>query len=370
MLIRAMPDVLTWQNGSSEVLETIYRAYLNLLCDKLSDFIGTLGASSSAASQLHQSVSEASDTALIRVLTAPETSYRLLWPAAYPRSERIHFLLNAFLAEGLKEGSKIVMKQEIWTVLGDMAFYPDGSIFKVPQVAGLANLDFCSPHTKTVELGPKNKMGEHREPFTPDEMESIFSLLENTRKCIEKTDRDLLEFSKRFNIVLIFQKDPVDPTHFSSGSTGQYVGRSFFTNPHLPMADTISCSEGIVHEGIHGLLYMQERLKPWVSWPELLESTPLIKSPWTGTILPVRQYMQACFVWYGLLHFWCLALKAQTFPPDQIRKRILTAFSGFTRGSLETHLDPYKGGVSEDLLGAISAMQEAVLSVVIEVEVA
>jgi hypothetical protein len=369
MLIHTMPEVLTWYRVN-EVLETVYRAYLNLLCDTLSDFIGSLGTSSPAARQLHKRFHEASDQALIRVLMAPETSYRLLWPSAYSQLEKSRFLFDAFLAEDLKEGSLTNTDKEIWTVLGDMAFYPDGKIFRTPQVEGLAALDFCSPHTKTVELGPKNKIGEYREPFTADEMEGVLSLLENTRKCLEQIDSDLLEFCKQFNIVLIFQKDPVDPSHFSSGSTGQYVGRSFFTNPHLPMANIVSCSEGIVHEAIHGLLYMQERLKPWVYRPELLDSNPLIKSPWTGTILPVRQYMQACFVWYGLLNFWCLALKAQTFPPDQIRTRILTALGGFTRGSLVNRLDPYKDGISEDLLEAIQAMQAAILSVATDAEAA
>jgi hypothetical protein len=365
MLIEKMPDVLTWRNVNEHLVQ-VYRGYLNLLCDALSHLISEGGDGDPIARQLHQQVQQTSDAGLIRVLMAPESSYRLLWTKSYPRAEKIQFLLNAFQAEDLREGLITDVPKEVWTALGDQAFYPDGRVFTAPTINDLMPLDFGSPHTKTVELGPQNKPGEYREPFTAQEIDRILAILVNTQQRLKATHPVLLEFSSQFNIVLILQKDPVDPTHFTSGSTGQYVGRSFFTNPHLPEVDTLHFAEGLVHEGIHGLLYMQERLKPWVHWPELLEPQPRIKSPWTGTILPVRQYMQACFVWYGLLEFWCLALQAQTFPTDRIRDRILKAFGGFTRGSLRQCLEPYAKGISEDLLIAIPAMQDVVLSVIKE----
>jgi hypothetical protein len=123
-----------------------------------------------------------------------------------------------------------------------------------------------------------------------------------------------------------------------------------------------------VHEGIHSLLYMQERIRDWGQAPELSDSIPRVISPWTGNRLSLASFLHACFVWYGLAHFWALASTRPAFDSRRIMQRLSQAACGFLRGPLVTRIEPFLPGIGSEVIDAIRGMQSRIVFVFSEVQ--
>jgi hypothetical protein len=365
MLMHTMPEVLTWRAGSDAMVR-IYTAYSDLLSERLGNLLGELRTVDPVLGEvLAALMRDASDVAFARVLAAPETSYRLLWKPSTAAS-RGRFILNGFRAEQAREGAPVRFDVETWTALGDVGFFPDRAPVRQPRLAWDMPLDFGSPRARAVDLG-NGDLTTPRGEFTEVEIERVLDLLRRACDAIGQVEPLILDFAVRFNKVLVLQKDPAEPRNFTSGSTGQFIGRSFLTNPHLDVVDEVGVAEGIVHEAIHSLLYMQERQKPWVKTLELYHPTQVLVSPWTGSHLPLRPFMQACFVWYGILQLWSAALLAGAFEPQRARARIQASLTGFLGGPLVDYLVPWRESISDDVVDAIAAIQENVLQAAADV---
>jgi hypothetical protein len=357
VLIETMPQVLAWE-AADDVCSRVFRAYVELLSDSLGSLLYRMrDADSSLAQRLELALAGASDDALMRVLTAPETSFRLLWKGDASDHARAEFILASFDAEAIREGHAARPAVEVWTALGDTGFLADGTTLTW-AVEGLMPLDFGSPRLRSVVIDEVGLPDGGWGMLSEQEIVTVQQKLREARMGIELTGAHLLDLVCLFNRVLVCFRDSAIPHGSSSGSTGQYVGRSFLTNPHLPGVDNVMVAEALVHEAIHGLLYMQERRKAWV--PEALYTGAAsgVVSPWSGNRLPLRQYLQACFVWYGLLHFWCLALLSGSFPQTRVHTRIAQALIGYLGAPLTQALGPERADVSAEILDAIDEMQD------------
>ena len=100
----------------------------------------------------------------------------------------------------------------------------------------------------------------------------------------------------------------------SSGTNGIYVGRTFITNAHRDGASIEALAEAIVHESIHGCLQRDVLERPFTPG---LDDRPAIASPWTGRPLPVRAFLEASFVWFGLVQLWARAADGSVFDPAE-----------------------------------------------------
>ncbi len=365
MLIETMPRVLGWSSSKSE-LERIYRAYFLLLSDSLGQEIACINKTNPLlGDELTAQLHDAPDESFSRVLTAPETSYRLLWRPTRSSGTTARFLLNAFRAEAARSGQPFEVAEVLWTAAGDMAFLPGGAVFSFPQIEGMMPLDFGSPYATKISnegIDQDDVSTAPSEEFSEDEVALIRHRLKEAQKGIGLASPTVLSFVTTFTKVLILQKDSINPSSFSSGSSAQYVCRSLIANPHTAAVDDVDIADAIVHEAIHALLYMQEEKKKWVNDPDLYRPIPRAISPWTGQHLPLRPFLQACFVWYGLLNFWCLALSSEAFDHSRIRERIVRSGIGFSKGPLLDQIDSYKGEICPDLLRAIEEIQSIVIS--------
>lgn len=361
MLMEAMPELLSWSAGNS-VFQQVHDAYVALMSDSLGQVIGKICRENlHLGEHLRAGVHSASDEALMRVLMAPETSHHLLWPESHTLVSTATFLSRSFRAEAARTGQRIAFQEETWTALGDVGFFPNGIVCSMPSLPEMMPLDFGSPYATKIDLsGAERPDFPVRTGFDPVEINHVLNRLRAAQEQIYATSATVAQFIVQFNKVLVLQKDPENPGQRASGSSGQYIGRSFITNPHIVAVDAAGLADAIVHEGIHALLYMQERQKRWVFNSSLCEPIARIESPWSGNPLPLRPFLQACFVWYGLLHFWCLALTCETFHPQHVHTHIMRSLQGFVKGPLLTRIARYTPDISPDLLNAIQEMQAIV----------
>jgi len=361
MMIDRMPAALTWRNGS-EIFDSVYDSYLDFLGDVLGRLLAYLQKQDrDSYDRLDAEIHRTGDAGFIRVLTAPETTRRLLAPHLFGPTEVAEFMRHALEVEAVREGHARAFEGPCWSAVGDMACHPDGTVVQFPQISGFMPLDFGSPYAVHVDLsGQNDRNPEPNPPFNRFETEFLANALREVQVCLRKTNPTILDFAARFNVVLILQKDAAD-TVFSSGSTRQYVGRSCLGNPQS--ASIADLANGIVHEGIHGVLYMQEVQEEWVSDPDLRDSTRRVFSPWTGAHLALRPFLQACFVWYGLAQFWSQALGNGSFADTrESRNWLEQALVGFTKAPLLHYVQEFEESISAEVKNAVSEMQDIIAS--------
>jgi len=131
---------------------------------------------------------------------------------------------------------------------------------------------------------------------------------------------------------------------------------------HATLIETVV----VVHEAIHGLLYRDALGQPWVGG-EAADDAPRLASPWTGRVLPVRPFLEAACVWFGLAHLWALASQAPagTFPPGAARGRLVRAARGFAQGSLADRARPWWPAIRPDVLDAVDTLQKQVVGALV-----
>jgi hypothetical protein len=358
MLIEKMPEVLQWGDDRN-VLTRVHDAYVSLLSERLGYILGMLQKSAHGSAQLRDLVLGLPDDGLQRLLTAPETCYRLLWTPQHTPESLHDFLESSALAEARRLNESVELKGEVWTALGDARFRPGEEPWYAPSIPGMSPLDFDSPHACFLDLEGRilPRLPQPRLPLEGQERQVSLKRLQSAHNAIQQTSALVSGFVNLFNKVLILQRDPDLPTTMTSGSAAQYIGRSVLANPQLESVDVVEVVEGIVHEAIHSLLYMQEQQKAWVYTQDLYGPTIRTVSPWTGTPLPLRPYLQASFVWYGLFHFWALTIQSDTLNRRRVRERMHRAAIGFLRTPLLKQISQHTRDICPDLLDAVQTLQ-------------
>lgn len=355
MEICEIPAALIWCNWPP-ILDKIHNGYCHRLShvfdSRLSEDVPD-GSHRSSILEFRRRLDKAS---FERFLTAPETSRRILWSSA-TMTEALPFWAGALLAECLREGEKYFLEKETWSALGDVCFCPDGSRKGWSQIFGSMPLDFGSPYAVSVDLtGASFRARQARAALTKFEIARAFSKVEKALGKIRESSEVTASFVNRFTKVLIIQKDDEAPDQCQSGSNGQYIGRSFVTNLQSPVVSEEAVAEAIVHEAVHGLLYMGQVLEPWGPNEVVYDQTARVPSPWSGRHLPTRSFLEASFVWFGLLHFWCYAVKNATFDRLQTRSRLLKAAKGFLGPPLVDMLTD-RSRLNSSLIEAVEGMQ-------------
>ena len=135
----------------------------------------------------------------------------------------------------------------------------------------------------------------------------------NSLGCREKLDEALLLLSRcdhhAYQFVventryLALRDDEENVRSFCSSSYGGYPGLSLLVNVCNERIDDVRLIDALYHEAIHSLIYRYEETQR----PLLSELPPMeisLTSPWTDSNLTVDQYVQACFVWWGLFNLW------------------------------------------------------------------
>lgn len=357
-----IPPVLTWLEGE-RVSAALHEAWRHRAAASLHRFLSKAAEIDAGAVERCKTHLRALDEeTLARFLLAPETTFRIVWRRSSSMREALAFIERALEAERARLGRPVTPGSPAWSALGDIAVTEEGHVHTAPTVDGLPPLDFDSPFACHLDLSGVDYIVEQpRLPLTGEDREHVLRRLKAVGAGLEATVRSVASFVRTFTKILILQAD--DREGFSSGSNGDYVGRSAIANPHSDHIDECDLADAIVHESIHGLLYMHEAGRHWVTREELYAPTPRLVSPWSGTVLPVRPFLQACFVWYGLANFWAHAMLRESFPHARCKTLLARAAGGFLSKPLTARFDAIRQGLTDDVVAAITAMQAHIRTV-------
>lgn len=297
-----------------------------------------------------------------RLLRAPEITRRLLFVATAPEDDLDALIRDAVTVEEAIAGAVRHPAAPLWSALGDVRLDPSGALHSFPQLAGATAvpLDFGSPHALAVDLTGELEINTAPRPaLTDTEIAGIFTRVEAAMARLDDLTPTLPRFVAASTSVLVLQPDPASAA-VASGTNGRYVGRSFIANPQSPDA-TLDCfAEAIVHEAIHGFLFREALRRPWVNGEAAME-VKRIPSPWTGRPLPVRSYLEAACVWYGLVHLWSLALQGGGFDTEAVKTRLIRSVDGFNRGSLIERVRPFRNEIRPDVLTTVDTLQSRIV---------
>jgi hypothetical protein len=322
-------SILRWQGDEREALDDAESAFMSMAAGRLGARLPEVEADDpELAARVLDRLSLADVAALRQVVLAPETTSRVLWDHPGRCDERS---LGRYLADALEDG-------------------PAG-----PADGGLV-VDCDSPAAVCFDYSTLRDGGMRLEHYTdPGEKELALGRLREAMSGIDATDAGVAAFVRRFTRTANVVVDSETPK-FTSGSTSQYVGRSLFCNAHLPGVDPELMADSLVHEAIHSLLYMHEVREPWID-EDLITRDSVVESPWSGATLLIRPFLQACFVWFGLAHFWSLARGGLAFRPERVEARLAMARRGFLDGPLEDRIEGYLPYLAEPVLELVRAMQ-------------
>ena len=138
----------------------------------------------------------------------------------------------------------------------------------------------------------------------PDRVHQVKRHLEATLEALKQGNPVARECVRLLTLRLAVREEVACPGRFTSGSFGKYIGLTLLTNPWVDRADTAKLANSLVHEAIHSALYVHETLEgPLVLDKKAADDFPIC-SPWSGRTLNGNQYVQACFVWFGLSQLW------------------------------------------------------------------
>jgi hypothetical protein len=199
----------------------------------------------------------------------------------------------------------------------------------------------CQPHP-LVEL-LRDDIGVDVEWLSPARASMAAEKTKLAFSLIESTSPHCVQLIQRCTHLVVLLGSP--DSHVGSLSHCQFAGLSLILNADKEDVSLAAVADRIVHESIHDLLYTGHFADPLLAEASGVDTSGVkISSPWTGRPLTLRNYVHACFVWYGLSKFWSLG--SQAFASEQAAQRRDLALRGFR--AVPSVLSPL--GAAADLL--------------------
>lgn len=346
---------LTWNQGTP-LPATLFASIVERLAAELRSVLARLQIAEPRRGRALIGIAKrCGQKSLLRVLTAPATFAHL---AAGPNedTELLRFAEEAFLAELCRTGERTRVGHDVWTALGDFRFskrpVARARAYRAPRVGGLP-VDFLSPYASGPDIPVAGAASAVDRAWGGRVRADLLAALEGIRSMSEPA----LSMVHHFTRVIVARADPDHPGMFLSSSSPRYLGRCVLCNPDSASVEELA--EALVHESIHALLCCVQIERPFV-----LDHTRLARlrviSPWTGKELPMDAYLEACFVWYGLVHFWRRDLGGTGFRRPHAARLEQRARSGFLKDPLVEALAPGRAALDGAVIDLVSTMQRSV----------
>lgn len=295
-----LASALTWP-ASCVALGTMWRRrYILLLHDRVLEWLAAVGNP-----LISKALGTLCDSERAQVLTSPHVAWRLI-DRTFEGLE--HWLLyecaQTLASEhGREQGRTCLSKVKV----------------------DFATSYICPPREAGIQ--PPGPLTESQAREAIEDLRSALHLLEGTLPQV-------FGFIQSSTFRIVLRADLTSPGSFSSGSYSGHAGMSVLTNVQETGRDWLKLLDALVHEAIHAMIYFYEGVVEPICYEHPRDLR--IMSPWTGRALTLDQYVQACFVWWGLFNLWTLWPLSGNEQEDgralRFRQR---AESGFARQPLE-----------------------------------
>lgn len=286
-----------------------------------------------------------------------------------------NYLMQCLYAEEAKTKGKIDSESRtLWTANGDFLIQRQENdefiTYEAFKLADRVALDFFSPNCLNVSHfdlaeDPTSEISN----YGFEEVENLCELLHESVAELDNEGAYFLDLIGIFSRTIILNK--VTPSNgkriFFSGSDNDHVGRSVLSNAELVSKEMII--ESLVHESIHSLLYMIDRLNQWQPDYDSLHINEIgrnVESVWSGNMITIHSFLQACFVWYGLFEFWKYAkLSNLSYDQSFVSERLKFIQTGFENLNLTEFEKKYDLTLVEITKESIDLMKSRVVQSII-----
>lgn len=329
-LVQALPDFLTWDTAPDVAgpAQALYDDWVDRRLDTWS-----LAAGRPFSARVSALPSARRD----RLRRAPRFFF-LLRSKRTPGPDEQAVLERFLSVEDYLAGTGAAPPADAWSALGDFdggsangsTPSPHADPPPSPEARGIF-VDTRSPHLQAYAahplLGPLER-------YEPAELPAVLTNLERGFVRVEQASPAALGMIRAAVSVIAAVKGESQVHHISSGSERRHIGVMSIANPHADDWTPEQLADSLVHEAIHSMIYRIELVEFFHNDDpaSLVQQTT---SPWSGRTLPLRTLVHACFVWFGLWHFWRLAADAGA-DCAELRERSRGGFTGRTLASLVT----------------------------------
>jgi hypothetical protein len=302
-----------------------------------------------------------------RVVTSPQTWYEFRTTSSV--ETLVSYLLDAFQIERLVDQatdpglyrwpeSDEPLK---WSVAGDVAIAakasggPSTIVYRAQLLAASLPVDTLSPYSRgtlrEIAGGDDGCPSRQADADAGELLRAAWSFIDSAgiSGLIEELTR-----------VVVVRWDNRVP-RFRSASTDLAHGRPVLHNVHRSGVTPELIADALVHEAIHALLDLAEDADPITPMRRqnrsAIDGCRVIASPWTGRLLDVNTFVQACYVWYGLVRFWthvCSRL-GSTRQSEILLGR---AVSGFRKADISALAIRHGDQYSQSALSALNTLRE------------
>jgi len=357
--LSALPAFLTWQ-GDTSIVRAACSAHFSWVWNRLRAW------SEAGDGRIWERVRHLPAPSQQRLLLAP-TTFHLLRAATRPAAAQLARLSRFIdVEEHLAGGKGRGGPAGCWSAMGDYSWDASGTEVTDLDAGGSESscpfwtarvghtvLDACSPHDLILD-GGRGELVRH----TRSELVSV-------RKRIEEAVVYIQEMSGQAGMtigngiqVISLRKAAAHPDEPHSYSSRDLVGMIGLVNMHSSAWSKEGLAGALIHESVHQTLYKLELCADLFVDLERAYALTTV-SPWTGRVLKISSFVHACFVWFGLVSFWCLPTH-EGQGGRQLREQ---ALHGFTGGPLLAPLSPGAlSCVQPEVLEAIDALQQRALA--------
>ncbi|MDB5662989.1 MAG: hypothetical protein JWN59_1327 [Sphingomonas bacterium] len=353
-VVPLLPGYLAWSRDQG-VTDALRETLVLTCCDRLARVLRWLGERDPPrAATIEARMRGLPDEALMRALTAPESGFRLGYDGADRVESTAAYLEQVLTAEECRLGGCDAAGGPVWTALGDRCFTPGGKVLVAPELEGIV-IDFASPNA----LGTLPHIAGAAEPIDAGDREVALGRIGDALDIVQRTGGGAHRMVHAFTRVIVVRSDPSAPGFYTSASSTLSLGRAVVRNPFVVAATPSELADGLVHEAIHCVCDLSEiHDGRWLVGDRDVYHNRL-PSPWTGRSLDLHTYLQACWVWFGLWHFWAQALEADAIEAADGLRCVGRAYQGFAGGEAVERLAPYRAMIRHDLADALGTAQAA-----------
>jgi hypothetical protein len=307
---RALPDFLAWKSGASMIdAATVFH---ETWVDK------RLHRWASATESTHaRDIDSLSPYHRRRIRWAPEVL--ALLRQTNPGEVEFNALCRFIEVEEYLNDRRSEAPPECWSALGDYSTDSAKAGSSHPPRLRDIFVDFRSPCRAKYRVLPFPV-----KRYSPDEEGQIMQGLEAGFSIVERSNSICVTMIESMVSSIMPIRNDTNPDSMSSASMRRYFGSMGIANLHHGISAPANVADILVHEAIHSLLYRLELFIP-LHLSDEVATALRAKSPWTGSKLSVQSFAHACFVWFGLWHFWEISASLGCDDPA-LRKRAKNGF--------------------------------------------